>query len=227
MSKGLGLFLKSVSEALLLLGTCWRRCYRRTTVTGLLWCRMSLQRRQQGSPRYILSLHSSLFHLRMGCCASILVLNCKPSRLGEGVRKVPKVVMRGCKRSVRPRERKASCTGAKWGYTGAKQGFRRCKRLLGDLSSLGPKDLSKRKVWERARFIFCAKLWYAPNSGSKRSASFIRCAEGIFAKGILEGIGVPFSSGKASQNSQVSAKGGIPGRFPIRKGKPLYLPKSP
>ena len=49
--------------------------------------------------------------------------NCKPSCLGErvGSRKFPTVVRRGCKRSFRPRERVASCTGAKRGCTGAKE----------------------------------------------------------------------------------------------------------
>ena len=58
--------------------------------------------------------------------------------LGEGskIGKSPKVVRKGCKRSVEPRERKASCTGATW-----KQGCTWCKRLLGDLCAVGPKDL--------------------------------------------------------------------------------------
>ena len=77
---------------------------------------------------------------------SLLALNllsCKPERLGEGskIGKSPKVARRGCKRSFGPRERKASSTGATWGCTVAKQGCTLCKRLLGDLCSLGPKDL--------------------------------------------------------------------------------------
>ena len=52
-----------------------------------------------------------------------------------------KVVWRGRKRSFEPRKRKASCTSATWGCTGSKQGCTRCKRLLGDLCTVGPKDL--------------------------------------------------------------------------------------
>ena len=51
------------------------------------------------------------------------------------------MVRRGCKGSFEPRNRKASCTGAAWGCTGAKQGCTWCKRLLGDLCGVGPKDI--------------------------------------------------------------------------------------
>ena len=44
-------------------------------------------------------------------------------------------------RSFEHRERKASCTGATWCCTGARQGCTWCKRLLGDLCAVGPKDL--------------------------------------------------------------------------------------
>ena len=37
--------------------------------------------------------------------------------------KLLKVVRRGCKRSFGPREQEAFCIGAKWGYTGAKDGL--------------------------------------------------------------------------------------------------------
>ena len=60
---------------------------------------------------------------------------------GVEIRKSPKVVRRGCKRSSEPRERKASCTGATPGCTGAKQGCTWCTRLLGDLGAVGPQDL--------------------------------------------------------------------------------------
>ena len=68
---------------------------------------------------------------------------CKPERLGEGSKmgKSPKVVRIGCKRSFKPMERKASCTGSTPGCTGAKQVCTWCKRLLGDLCAVGPKDL--------------------------------------------------------------------------------------
>ena len=62
---------------------------------------------------------------------------------GEGskIGKSPGVARRGRKRSFEPRERKASCTDATWGCNGANQGCTWCKRLLGDLCGVGPKDL--------------------------------------------------------------------------------------
>ena len=48
--------------------------------------------------------------------------SCGPGKLPEKLN-VPKVVRRGCKRSFGPREQEASCTGAKWGCTSAKEGL--------------------------------------------------------------------------------------------------------
>ena len=51
------------------------------------------------------------------------IQTCKPSREREGskIKKFPKVLRRGCKRSFGPSERRASCTGATWGCKGAKE----------------------------------------------------------------------------------------------------------
>ena len=69
--------------------------------------------------------------------------SCGPGKLTEKGR-FPKVLRGGCKRSFGPREQRSPksrapprtpfCTGVKWG-----SGW--CKRLFGDLCSLGPKDL--------------------------------------------------------------------------------------
>ena len=77
-----------------------------------------------GSGAYsVASCNVSECHFQRGSALCRQLYVCNPSRLGERVkiRKFPKVVTRGCKRSFGPSERKASCIGAKWGCTGAKE----------------------------------------------------------------------------------------------------------
>ena len=69
--------------------------------------------------------------------------SCGPGKLTEKG-KFPKVLRGGCKRSFGPKEQrspKSFCTTQNCFRTGAKWGFGWCKRLFGDLCSLGPKDL--------------------------------------------------------------------------------------
>ena len=80
-----------------------------------------------------------------------------------------------------PRERKAPCTGAKWGCTSAKQvseGARLSKTLLGDLCSLGPKDLLHPLVTTFGNFeFFRVGFWQ-----NGFFADFYFWAAGIFSR---------------------------------------------
>ena len=60
---------------------------------------------------------------------------------GAKPQKCPKWLGEGAKGPFGPREPKSSCTGAERELHRCKTGFRWCKRLLGDLCSLGPKHL--------------------------------------------------------------------------------------
>ena len=73
-------------------------------------------------------------HLPLGCCG--------PGKLPEK-RKFPKVVRRGCKRSFGTPRARGLLHWCEMGLHRCKRGFGWCRRLLGDLCSLGPKGVRK------------------------------------------------------------------------------------